>query len=169
MDTLFKTSRNFASLSLKDLIEARDLFHYHLINKKNVVATALGLYRIRIGDPWPSERDPDPQVRRTHSRRTLSNSQVRPYSWPCVYVSVSDWEEEAALAETNSSDVVPTTLYLPDGRSVPVCVIEARKQDFAKDLEFARTTACRAISSGQGRRSLTETAKAWSGSALRVA
>ncbi len=26
MDTLFKSSSNFASLSLKDLIEARDLF-----------------------------------------------------------------------------------------------------------------------------------------------
>src|SRR5689334_10285547 len=55
MDTLFKSSSNFASLSLKDLVEARDLFHYHLINKKNVVATALGLYRIRVHDPWPSE------------------------------------------------------------------------------------------------------------------
>ncbi|AMN40936.1 hypothetical protein [Rhodoplanes sp. Z2-YC6860] len=134
MDTLFKSSRNFASLSLKDLIEARDLFHYHLLNKKNVVATALGLYRIRIHDPWPSEGDPDPQPARTHTRRTLTNSQVRPYSWPCVYVFVSSWEEEHTLANANPSDVVPKTLYLPDGRSVPVCVIEARKQDFAKDL-----------------------------------
>jgi hypothetical protein len=134
MDTPFK-SNNFASLSLKDLIEARDLFHYHLINKKNVVATALGLYRIRVHEPWPSQYDPDPPVRGTHGRRTLSNSEVRPYSWPCVYVFVSNWEEETALASDNSSDVVPTTLYLPDGRSVPVCVIEARKQDLAKDLQ----------------------------------
>ena len=43
LDTLFKSSSDFASLSLKDLIEARDLFHYHLMNKKNVVATALDL------------------------------------------------------------------------------------------------------------------------------
>ena len=60
---------------------------------------------------------------------------MRPYSWPSVYVFVSDWEEEAKLAEANASDVVPKTLYLPDGRTVPVCVIEARKQDFAKDLQ----------------------------------
>jgi hypothetical protein len=150
MDTLFKSSSTFASLSLKDLIEARDLFHYHLINKKNVVSTALGLYRIRIHDPWPSEDDPNPDPRRTHSRRTLSNSEVRPYSWPCVYAFVSDWKEESQLAETNPSDVVPKTLYLPDGRSVPVCVIEARKQSFAKDLQI------------RARRSSTGTARAWS-------
>jgi hypothetical protein len=41
---LFKSSTNFVSLSLKDLLEARDQFHYHLMNKKNVVATAVGLY-----------------------------------------------------------------------------------------------------------------------------
>ena len=40
MDTLFKTSNNYSSLSLKDVMEARDHFHYHLMNKKNVVATA---------------------------------------------------------------------------------------------------------------------------------
>jgi hypothetical protein len=41
MDALFAITTNFPSLSLKDLAEARDLFHYHLMNKKNVVATAL--------------------------------------------------------------------------------------------------------------------------------
>jgi hypothetical protein len=46
---------NFNLLSLKDLLEARELFHLHLINKKNVVATALGRYRIRKVDPWPNE------------------------------------------------------------------------------------------------------------------
>lgn len=134
MDTLFKSSSNFASLSLKDLIEARDLFHYHLLNKKNVVATALGLYRIRKADPWPKAHDHDPKSH-NKGRRTLSNSEVRPYSWPCVYVFVSDWEVETRLAKGDASDVVPRSLILPDGRSVPVCVIEARKQDFIKDLQ----------------------------------
>src|SRR5947209_938501 len=135
MDTLFKSSGNFASLSLKDLVEARDLFHYHLMNKKNVVATALGLYRIRKSDPWPSKHHPPPHARKPQSdRRTLFNSEVRPYSWPCVYVFVSSWEYESSLAEDDPSDVVPKTLYLADGRSVPVCVIEARKQSFSKDL-----------------------------------
>jgi hypothetical protein len=137
MDTLFKSSSNFASLSLKDLTEARDLFHYHLMNKRNVVGTALGLYRIRKSDPWPTKTHPDASPRRkpTSERRTLFNSEVRPYSWPCVYVFVSNWEYEIQLAQTDPSDVVPKTLYLPDGRSVPVCVIEARQQHFSKDAK----------------------------------
>jgi hypothetical protein len=137
MDTLFKNSSSFASLSLKDLIEARDLFHYHLMNKKNVVATAVGLYRIRKSDPWPSKDRPEGTKSRKprDERRTLFNSEVRPYSWPCVYAFVSSWEYEADLARTDPSDVVPRALYLPDGRTVPICVIEARKQPFAKDLQ----------------------------------
>ncbi|UWU21376.1 hypothetical protein N2601_19440 [Rhizobium sp. CB3060] len=137
MDILFKSSSNFASLSLKDLVEARDLFHYHLMNKKNVVATALGLYRIRKSDPWPSKHEDATRKRSPESeRRTLFNSEVRPYSWPCIYVFVSNWEYEKDLAKTNPSDVVPKTLYLPDGRTVPVCVIEARKQQLSKDLKI---------------------------------
>jgi hypothetical protein len=138
MDTLFKASATFASLSLKDLIEARDLFHYHLINKKNVVATALGLYRIRKTDPWPSKEHPRAasKPRDRHSEpRTLFNSEVRPYSWPCVYAFVSAWEYEETLAGNDPADVVPKTLYLPDGRAVPVCVIEARRQSWDKDLK----------------------------------
>jgi hypothetical protein len=136
MDTLFKSSSNFTSLSLKDLIEARDLFHFHLLNKKNVVATAVGLYRIRKHDPWPSHHNPHPRPPQgKRGRRTLSNSEVRPYSWPCVYVFVSDWKYESHLADTDPSDIVPKNLFLSDGRSVPVCVIEARKQNFAKDLQ----------------------------------
>jgi hypothetical protein len=137
MDTLFKNSSSFASLSLKDLVEARDLFHYHLMNKKNVVATALGPYRIRKSDPWPSKDKPEGAKPRKPKdiRRTLFNSEVRPYSWPSVYVFVSSWEYEEDLAKTDPSDVVPKSLYLPDGRTVPICVIEARKQPFAKDLQ----------------------------------
>jgi hypothetical protein len=137
MDSLFKSSSNFASLSLKDLLEARDLFHYHLMNKKNVAATAVGLYRIRKADPWPSKDSPalgNPHKLKSE-RRTLFNSEVRPYSWPCVYVFVSCWEYEEDLSGSNPSDVVPKSLYLPDGRAVPVCVIEARKQHFSKDMQ----------------------------------
>src|SRR5947208_14466407 len=101
MDTLFKSSSGFASLSLKDLIEARDLFHYHRMGKKNVVGTALGPYRIRKGDPWPTEKNPTPARKRNpqSDRRTLFNSEVRPYSWPSVYVFVSCWEHESELAK----------------------------------------------------------------------
>ena len=139
MDALFKTSSNFASLSLKDLLEARDQFHYHLMNKKNVVATAVGLYRIRKDEPWPNERARKHAPQHKHdTRRTLFNSEIRDYSWPCVYVFVSSWQYEADLAKTNPSDVVPKTLYLADGRSIPVCVIEARQQEVSKDLEIGR-------------------------------
>lgn len=137
MDTLFKSSSTFASLSLKDLIQARDLFHYHLMNKKNVVGTAVGLYRIRKTDPWPSKGHPQ-ECRRSpkSTRRTLFNSEVRPYSWPCVYVFVSSWQEELDLARRDPTDVVPMSLFLPDGRAVPVCVIEALLQDYSKDLQL---------------------------------
>lgn len=37
-------NQNYSHLSIRDLIEARELFHVHLINKKNVVATAIGRY-----------------------------------------------------------------------------------------------------------------------------
>src|SRR6185436_11528361 len=80
MDTLFKNSSRFSSLSLKDLLEARDMFHYHLMNKKNVVATAVGLYRMRKIDPPDQYPKPTPKA----PRRTLFNSAIRPNSWPCV-------------------------------------------------------------------------------------
>ena len=51
--------RRFASLSTKDLLEARDQYHWHLIHKRNVVATAVGLYLIRKKDPWPTAELPD--------------------------------------------------------------------------------------------------------------
>lgn len=111
MDTQFKSSSTFASLSLKDLADARDLFHYHLMNKKNVVATALGRYRIRKDHPWPKLGHPPQSERKPRAeRKTLFNSEIRYYSWPCVYVFVSSWEYETSLAQDDPSDVVPKTL-----------------------------------------------------------
>lgn len=135
METLYKASSNFASLSLRDLIEAREVFHYHLLSKKNVVATALGPYRIRKEDPWPDKDYPKGHpTPRQREKRTLFNSEVRPYSWPAIYVFVSQWEEEATLSEHDPADVVPKRIYLPDGRVVPICVIEARRQPYSTDL-----------------------------------
>jgi hypothetical protein len=129
MQNLFKASRDYPSLSLKDLVQARDLLHYHLMNKKNVVATALGLYRIRHDDRWPSREQPHGDTRtKQKPRRTLFNSEIRPYSWPCVYVFVSSWEDEVNLSKDNAADIVRKPPFLPDGRSVPVCVIEARQR-----------------------------------------
>ncbi|HEY4324677.1 MAG TPA: hypothetical protein VGN20_11850 [Mucilaginibacter sp.] len=116
---------NFSQLSLKDLIEARDLFHVHLMNKKNVVATAIGRYLIRKKDfdahgVFKSSGD--------KSARTLQNSVVANISWPCILVFVNQWEEEKDLIGGNSSDIVPKTIYMPDGRTVPICVVLAETQ-----------------------------------------
>ena len=136
METLFKASSNFASLSLRDLIEAREVFHYHLLSKKNVVATALGPYRIRKEDPWPDRDHPKEQPPSPNrGKRTLFNSEVRPYSWPAIYAFVSQWEDEAELSRQDPADVVPKRIYLPDGRVVPICVIEAKRQPYSTDLK----------------------------------
>ena len=119
---------DFSSLSLKDLLAARDLYHLHLMNKKNVIATAIGYYLIRKNEPWPSHHNRKPDVKKFKSKvRTLQNSEVRPYSWPCILVFVEKWEKEKNLAAKNPADVVPKTLFLPDGKAVPVCVIAAEK------------------------------------------
>ena len=68
----------FSSLSLKDLIEARDLYHFHLMSKANVVGTAVGLYLIRDEENWPQASGEGfrPRYKPT-SWRTFANSHVR--------------------------------------------------------------------------------------------
>ena len=114
---------DFAHLSLKDLVQARDLFHALLLRHPNVVATAIGRYRIRKTDSWPNART----KRHGVGVRRLDNSEVRPYSWPCILVFVSQWQDPRSFA-TRPEDMVPASLYTPDGMRVPVCVIEAPKQ-----------------------------------------
>lgn len=123
--------RNYASLSVKDLLEARDLYHYHLIHKANVVGTAVGLYLIRKSDPWPTSNKSDAKNRRSNrlkGERTFDNSSVRDYSWPCVLVFVDTWIDEDNFGARKNSvhpeNIVPKTLYMPDGRTVPVCVVK---------------------------------------------
>src|SRR4051812_8370115 len=86
----------FSSLSLNDLIEARDLYHFHLTSKANVVGTAVGLYLIRSKEDWPKARGEgiSPPRRLTYPR-TFGNSQVRDYSWPCILVLVREWIDES--------------------------------------------------------------------------
>jgi len=118
---------NFNSLSIKDLVEARDLFHVHLINKKNVIATAVSRYRIRKTDPWPNETGYNKSISplTKKEKRTLDNSEVREYSWPCILVFVDQWEQRDELAQSGQDDIVPRAIYMPDGRVVPICVVEA--------------------------------------------
>jgi hypothetical protein len=124
---------NFRSLSLRDLLDARNQYHWHLMNKANVVGTAVGLYLIRKHDPWPkagSHADGTPpddyQRPKDEEVRTFENSQVRAYSWPCILVLVQDWEAAEEFHGKRSFEMVPPRLYMPDGRSVPVCVVEVK-------------------------------------------
>jgi len=121
-------ANDYEQLSLRDLLQARDLYHVHLMRHPNVVATAVGRYRIRIGDGWPTDKG---SGRKGSYERTLANSEVRPYSWPCVLVFVEKWEPSSEFGKNGKYDsdaYVPKTLYLPDGRCVPVCIISAPRQ-----------------------------------------
>ncbi len=119
----------FSNLSLLDLLNARDQFHAHLVHKANVVGTAIGRYLIRKSDPYPQKDGQGHGAqRRPKPARTLENSEVRDYSWPCVLVFVSRWADEGAFGaggRYQPSDFVPKTIYLEGGRSVPVCVVQA--------------------------------------------
>ncbi len=138
---------DFNLLSFDDLLKARDLYHVHLLNKKNVVATAIGRYRIRKKEEPPLSKDlkkvnPEVNPKKRPFKdepRTLQNSEVRMYSWPCVMVFVNTWEKEVKL---KPEERVPTALYLPDGKIVPVCVIQAplfSERDAVKpDLSFPK-------------------------------
>jgi hypothetical protein len=121
--------QDFNLLSLRDLLTARDQFHIHLLHKPNVIGTAVGRYRIRKSDPWPDRGGPQPPktrpAGRVHPPRTLGNSEVRPYSWPAILVFVKKWETEFAQPE----DAVPSAVYMPNGHRVPICVVQADRDE----------------------------------------
>lgn len=100
------------------------MFHVHLINKKNVVATAIGRYLIRTSDIDPNGKY---KPHKTKKERTLYNSIVIDISWPCILVFVEEWEKEEALIHHGSANIVPKTVYMPDGRVVPICIVLAPK------------------------------------------
>ena len=82
------------SLSVRDLLEAREHYHVHIANLPTVLGTAVGRYRIRLADP----NFEDPDAERTGADlgpRTLKNSDFRPWSWPCVLVFVNEWLDKA--------------------------------------------------------------------------
>lgn len=119
---------DFAALSLADLMEARELYHLHLLSKKNVVATAVGLYRIRKDEPWPTQQDRHPDTSKfKRIPRTLGNSEVRPYSWPAILVFVERMEQPEDIVNEDPSNLIPKTFYLPNGKAVPVCIIQAER------------------------------------------
>lgn len=135
MDILSPTI-DFNTLSLLDLLRARQQFHPHLIHKANVVGTAVGRYLIRRDDPDPSATDTltGRTARTPKPARTLANSQVRPHSWPCILVLVSRWaqpQDFGPRGEYGLADYIPKRVYMEDGRVVPICVVEAAPDEEA--------------------------------------
>jgi hypothetical protein len=127
--SLLNDDPNYPALSLMDLLRARDLYHRHLMNKKGVVATAVGKYRIRKSDSWPTDKV---KVKGT-GPRTLGNSEVRPYSWPCILVFVEQWVNRSDFGgkskKADPDGFISNRLYLPDGTLVPVCVVESPQEE----------------------------------------
>lgn len=124
------SDNDFSLLSLADLLAARDQFHLHLLHKPNVIGTAVGRYRIRKEEPWLSRDDPQgntAQSRRVRSARTLENSEVRSYSWPAILVFVKQWVAQDDFSSPDQA--VPPTIYLADGRRVPICVVQADRAE----------------------------------------
>jgi hypothetical protein len=115
---------DFSSLSIKDLLDAREAYHVHLAHLQDVYATAIGRYLIRNSDRNAREA-------KHHSKpqqlgpRTLFNSSVKDWSWPCILVFVKSWMKRSELHKhpDDQSQLVPSYLYLPDGRVVPTCVV----------------------------------------------
>jgi hypothetical protein len=118
-------ARNYQSLSVADLLEAREAYHIHLLHLDNVFATAIGSFRIRIKDEDHKHYDPKAHKDRGKiaTPRTLLNTVVRPWSWPCVLVFVKEWIKPADL-EHYRDQIVPPFLYLPDGRTIPTCTVQ---------------------------------------------
>ena len=76
MTDIFDITRTYSTLSIPDLLLARDQYHYQLMNKANVIATAIGYYRIRKKEHWPSRKDPHPDNSEFKDEpRTLPTSQ----------------------------------------------------------------------------------------------
>jgi hypothetical protein len=129
------------SLSVSDLLEAREAYHSHLAHMENVVATAIGLYRIRRDDP-DSDAPPSGGAVRTplmeSPPRTLANSTVQPWSEPCLLVFVQRWLSRAELARQDPDQIVPRFLYMPDGRRVRTCTICASPEEREAALTSVR-------------------------------
>lgn len=119
-------ARNYQSLSVTDLLDAREAYHVFLNHLDNVFATAIGLFRIRYDDADATHHATlkAAKERGTKKARTFANTFVRPWSWPCVLVFVKEWIDPAEVPE-HSDEIVPPFLHLPDGRVVPTCVLRA--------------------------------------------
>jgi hypothetical protein len=99
------------------------MYHLHLAERKGVIGTAIGRYLIRKGDSYPQDKK---KVKGT-GPKTLETTEVRSYSWPCVIAFVEKWLDPQKFGGHGapSTEFLPDRLQRPDGKVVPVCVIEA--------------------------------------------
>ncbi len=132
MKAHFPPKKDFTALSIKDLVEARDAYHVHLANLENVIATAIGRYRIRLDDPDAMDAEKVRKDRKSPPR-TLQNSVVKAWSWPCVLVFVREWSLPSGFT-ASPDQFVPNCLYMPDARVVPTCTILAEEATLAAPL-----------------------------------
>ena len=121
MKKFFPPKRDFRSLAISHLLQAREIYHPHLAHLENVIATAIGLYRIRKKDPDAHEPKDLKTLyeRQGQVPRTLGNSVVKPWSWPCLLIFVKEWWNSSQLDQQDPDNVIPRFLYLPDGTVVP--------------------------------------------------
>ena len=125
----FPPPRDYMALSLKDVLDARDAYHVHLSHLSNVVGTAVGRYLIRDDDWYATHTPSEPKPKKfpdPKGPRTLFNTLIKDWSWPCVLVFVNDWLK---LKDFHASpdQMVPRAIFLPDGRVVPTCVVFVRE------------------------------------------
>jgi hypothetical protein len=117
----FVRSQNFSAVSLHDVLEAREHYAVHLANLPNVVGTAVGRYRQRLKDKR-SQKEIARGGAVKLGPKTLANSRMKDWSWPCVLVLVNQWVEPDIFAK-HPERAVPPQLYLPDGRIIKTCVV----------------------------------------------
>jgi hypothetical protein len=128
MTRYFPPEKRFHSLSVRDLLEARDAYHVYLTNMENVVATAIGRYRVRPTRENEMPRSPSEMGIDQHSKeKTLENTISPPWGWPCILVFVSRWMTIDQMKD-KPDQVVPRHLYMPDGRMIPTCVIKVTRK-----------------------------------------
>jgi hypothetical protein len=114
---VFPPLESMDTLTVRDLILARNGYHAALLNLNNVIGTAIGKYRLRIKDAIDAVELVD---RKKTVPRTLENSEVTTDSWPAILVFVREWQYEDNIEPRQR---IPQFLYLQDGRAVPTCVI----------------------------------------------
>lgn len=126
----FKNDVEYKTLSVKDLLEARDTYHYHLTNLRNVVATAIGYYRFHPDDEAAKNKDTRQFPGSFDKEKYLHDTIVTPNSYPSVLIFVKNWFTRQEMAK-KIDQYIPPHLYLRDGRVIPTCVLRAKREEHA--------------------------------------